>query len=307
MTWFDVDVKVPAGTPFVLRVRETFGGPEEKHYSIYVDHIRAKAVVTSRTQTGAGSNVYDVLVDEQWILQDTRDGVMNLMFTRDPGTGGTPSISDVWVLPADDPAAAGPGGEPDRRHDRPQRLVPCRAQGHPPGDRQPRSGPHRPGQGPHARSPGTWQDYTGPLTVTGDARHSYTYQACDATGNWSPVKTVQVNLDNTAPTTTATVVSTAGQASVTLLRHRSPQPQRGRRHPLPHRRRRLADNHRRGRRRHRLRLAHGRLPRHRPGRQLRETEGHHLHHPLNAVSCTRRLRPRSRAARRHRPAFSGSW
>ena len=152
-----------------------------------------------------------MLVDEQWILQDARDGVMNLMFTRDPGTGGTPSISDVWVLPADDrqppdQAASLTGGTIglngwfraapkvtlqaiDNRAPAPTVRVRDLTPG----------------------TPGTWQDYTGPLTVTGDARHSYTYQACDATGNWSPVKTVQVNLDNTAPTTTATVVSTAGR------------------------------------------------------------------------------------------------
>jgi hypothetical protein len=47
---------------------------------------------------------------------------------------------------------------------------------------------------------GAWQTYTGPITVSGDGRHTVSYRSQDNEGNWESTKQVAVPIDATAPT-----------------------------------------------------------------------------------------------------------
>ena len=91
--WFELDLAVPPGEPFVLRAVETYDGPQLKDYTLSVDgqvvHERAH-----QRREGAGTVTYQVLVQPS---EATADGTVRLRF-HDTGTGYDPSIADVWAI-----------------------------------------------------------------------------------------------------------------------------------------------------------------------------------------------------------------
>ncbi|WP_112238196.1 ThuA domain-containing protein [Kribbella monticola] len=67
---------------------------------------------------------------------------------------------------------------------------------------------------------GGWAEYTAPITVSAEGTHSVQVRASDTAGNVSPVESVTVKLDRSAPKTTVTGMTSGGElgvASVTTV------------------------------------------------------------------------------------------
>ena len=93
--WFEFDVVVPKGEPFVVRAVETFDGARAKTYDVSADGETVFEQRYTRTEGGTGTMTYQFLVDDDEI---TADGTVRLRF-QDVDGGYDPSIADVWVLP----------------------------------------------------------------------------------------------------------------------------------------------------------------------------------------------------------------
>ncbi|HTE62509.1 MAG TPA: family 78 glycoside hydrolase catalytic domain, partial [Solirubrobacteraceae bacterium] len=94
--WFELDLRVPAGEPFILRSVETYDQAQLKTYDVLVDGVRVHERAHRRTAGGAGSLSYQFVVDEPAL---TQDGVVRVRF-QDVGQDHDPSIADVWATPA---------------------------------------------------------------------------------------------------------------------------------------------------------------------------------------------------------------
>ncbi|MFI6263848.1 family 78 glycoside hydrolase catalytic domain [Micromonospora sp. NPDC051006] len=92
--WFEFDLAVAPGQPFLLRAVETYDQPQLKDYEVVVDGVVAQARSWRRTAGGAGTVSYQLVVD---LPDATRDGVVRVRF-RDGGDGYDPSIADVWSV-----------------------------------------------------------------------------------------------------------------------------------------------------------------------------------------------------------------
>ncbi|WCN79269.1 family 78 glycoside hydrolase catalytic domain [Micromonospora sp. LH3U1] len=97
--WFEFDLAVRPGEPFVLRSVETYDGPQLKDYQVVVDGVVAHTRSWQRTAGGPGAVSYQFVVN---LPDATRDGVVRVRY-QDTGTGYDPSIADVWSMPV--PAA----------------------------------------------------------------------------------------------------------------------------------------------------------------------------------------------------------
>ena len=93
--WFEFDVTVPVGEPFVVRAVETFDGARAKTYDVSADGVTVLEQRYVRTDGGTGTMTYQFLVDDADI---TADGTVRLRF-QDVDGGYDPSIADVWILP----------------------------------------------------------------------------------------------------------------------------------------------------------------------------------------------------------------
>jgi alpha-L-rhamnosidase len=94
--WFEFDLHVPAGEPFVLRSVETYDQAQLKTYDVLVDGVRVHERAHPRTAGGLGSLTYQFVVDEPAL---TQDGVVRVRY-QDVGQDYDPSIADVWAAPA---------------------------------------------------------------------------------------------------------------------------------------------------------------------------------------------------------------
>ncbi|MFG2053164.1 family 78 glycoside hydrolase catalytic domain [Micromonospora sp. NPDC048930] len=93
--WFEFDLAVAPGQPFVLRAVETYDQAQLKDYEVVVDGVVAHSRSWRRTEGGVGTVSYQFVVD---LPDATRDGVVRVRF-RDTGDGYDPSIADVWSAP----------------------------------------------------------------------------------------------------------------------------------------------------------------------------------------------------------------
>ena len=95
--YFEFDLAVTPGKPFVLRAVETYNQPQIKDYDIYVDGVLVHPRSYERTASGEGIVVYQVLVDRADL---TTDGTVRVRFQEDAaGRNYDPSIADVWSVP----------------------------------------------------------------------------------------------------------------------------------------------------------------------------------------------------------------
>ncbi|WP_205650204.1 family 78 glycoside hydrolase catalytic domain [Actinoplanes solisilvae] len=95
--YFEFDLAVPPGQPFLLRTVETYNQPQVKDYDILVDGVPVHARSYRRTATGEGTVGYQILVDRADL---TADGTVRVRFQEDAeGRNYDPSIADVWSLP----------------------------------------------------------------------------------------------------------------------------------------------------------------------------------------------------------------
>jgi alpha-L-rhamnosidase len=193
--WYSVLLDVPAGEPFVLRSRETFDGARTKKYHVYVDDQLVKTQLVPRAETGTGTKVYDLLVDDPDAIDD--DGSVRVKFEYPSDASGyfDPSLADTWVLPvgADQaPQVAGVvtgGTVGDNGWFRSPAQVTVTAAD----DRDPAPVVET------GESAG-WSAYAGPVTVSGEGEHTLSVRATDAGGRRT-TSTVDVDIDVTAPST----------------------------------------------------------------------------------------------------------
>jgi alpha-L-rhamnosidase len=93
--WFETDLAVQPGEPFLLRAVETYDGAKTKDYDISVDGTVVQAHSVRRTEGGAGTLTYQLVVD---LPAASADGLVRVRFT-DTGTDYDPSIADLWSAP----------------------------------------------------------------------------------------------------------------------------------------------------------------------------------------------------------------
>ncbi|MGN9777597.1 family 78 glycoside hydrolase catalytic domain [Micromonospora sp. H33] len=104
--WFEFDLAVEPGRPFILRAVETYDQAQLKDYEVVVDGALAHSRSYRRTAGGAGTVSYQFVVD---LPEATQDGTVRVRF-RDTGEGYDPSIADVWSTPV--PAGPAVGSTP---------------------------------------------------------------------------------------------------------------------------------------------------------------------------------------------------
>jgi alpha-L-rhamnosidase len=93
--WFELELRVPAGEPFVLRAVETYDQAQLKTYDILVDGEKVLERAHRRSEGGEGSLSFQFVVD---VPELTEDGVVRVRF-QDTGADYDPSIADVWSVP----------------------------------------------------------------------------------------------------------------------------------------------------------------------------------------------------------------
>ncbi|MEV0155792.1 family 78 glycoside hydrolase catalytic domain [Micromonospora sp. NPDC050686] len=93
--WFEFDLAVEPGRPFVLRAVETYDQAQLKDYEVVVDGAVMHSRSYRRTAGGAGTVSFQFVVD---LPEATQDGIVRVRF-RDTGEGYDPSIADVWSMP----------------------------------------------------------------------------------------------------------------------------------------------------------------------------------------------------------------
>ncbi len=93
--WFEVDLAVPAGERFVLRMVETYDSPQLKTYDVLLDGAVAHERRFRRTAGGQGSLSYQFVVEPSAV---TADGKVRVRF-QDVGQDYDPSIADLWSVP----------------------------------------------------------------------------------------------------------------------------------------------------------------------------------------------------------------
>lgn len=202
--WYSAVFAVPAGQPFVLRMRETFDGATTKEFNLYADGVLAGRYSLSRTRTGTGWLAHQVVVDSPAVLAETADGSVRLKFEFPlDASGYDPSIADAWTIPAtaDDLAplvSAGADGATASRHGWHRGPVDVSVQT---GDNRDASPLVQVG------GAGGWTSYDAPVRVTAEGVTSFSYRAKDAAGNSSGARALPVRIDTVAPATTVTVTS----------------------------------------------------------------------------------------------------
>ncbi|HEX7188637.1 MAG TPA: NEW3 domain-containing protein, partial [Actinomycetes bacterium] len=96
--WFEFDLAVPKGEPFILRSVETYDQAQFKTYDVLVDGITVEQRRYRRTAGGMASLSYQFVVDEAAAVAATEDGVVRVRY-QDVDADYDPSIADVWATP----------------------------------------------------------------------------------------------------------------------------------------------------------------------------------------------------------------
>ncbi|WP_433789101.1 family 78 glycoside hydrolase catalytic domain [Actinoplanes sp. CA-252034] len=95
--WFEFDLAVTPGRPFVLRAVETYNQAQIKDYDVLVDGVVVHSRSYQRTAGGEGAVTYQVLVDRADL---TADGTVRVRLQEDvDGRNYDPSVADVWSVP----------------------------------------------------------------------------------------------------------------------------------------------------------------------------------------------------------------
>jgi hypothetical protein len=93
--FFEFDLAVEPGKPFILRAVETYDRAQLKDYDVLVDGVIVHSRAYRRTAGGMGALSYQFVVDRP---EATEDGVVRVRF-QDGGEGYDPSVADVWATP----------------------------------------------------------------------------------------------------------------------------------------------------------------------------------------------------------------
>ncbi|WP_127479258.1 family 78 glycoside hydrolase catalytic domain [Nocardioides pantholopis] len=205
-SWYSVTLDVPAGEPFILRNIETYDGPRTKKYHVYVDDVLVKTQLVPRSEPGAGTKVYDALIAGPAVTGNDGNVRVRFEFPTDAAGFYDPSIADLWVLAVpedtqapDVSAAVAAGTAGDAGWYRSDVSVAVSA-----ADNRDPAPVVETGDG------STWQEYVGPVPVSGDGTHTVGFRARDAAGNSSGDRSVTVGIDTTAPATSLAVTRGPG-------------------------------------------------------------------------------------------------
>jgi hypothetical protein len=95
-SWFEFDLGVKPGRPFLLRLVETYDRAQVKDYEIQVNGTVVHRRVMDR-KAGGGLETYQFLVDDPKLL--TGSTVRVRARFNDSATGYDPSLADAWSLP----------------------------------------------------------------------------------------------------------------------------------------------------------------------------------------------------------------
>jgi hypothetical protein len=100
--YFEFDLAIAPGEPFILRSIETYDQAQLKDYDVLVDGVVVHHRSFQRTAGGAGTVSYQVVIDA---AHADADGTVRVRF-QDSGDGYDPSIADVWSLPSPQPTGS---------------------------------------------------------------------------------------------------------------------------------------------------------------------------------------------------------
>ncbi|GAB3936590.1 alpha-L-rhamnosidase [Kribbella albertanoniae] len=94
-SWFEFDLRIQAGQPFVLRLVETFDQAQVKDYEVRINGVLVHHRVNNRSK--GGLDTYQFPVDDPALL--TGSTVRVRIQHNAAASGYDPSLADVWVLP----------------------------------------------------------------------------------------------------------------------------------------------------------------------------------------------------------------
>jgi alpha-L-rhamnosidase len=93
--YFQYDMKIEKGKPFIIRSIETFDGVQTKDYYVLVNGVKVHS--RNYQSTGAGTVTYQFVVDDETLINND---VVTIRFQEDEGgRNHDPSIADVWTIP----------------------------------------------------------------------------------------------------------------------------------------------------------------------------------------------------------------
>lgn len=200
-SWFEFDLSVVEGKPFVIRSIETYDRSQTKRYKVYVDGKQVTLRQHPHT-AGAGLETFEFVVPAEFA---TSDSVRVKFENQDDQSFYDPSIADVWSEPlATDAVAPQLAATIDP-------SAPNRSTGW---YQQPSVGVTLAGVDDrdqdvaieYSLDGGSFAAYGSPLTVTGQGSHTVKYRATDAAGNTANSQVV-VKIDSVVPKTTVALSS----------------------------------------------------------------------------------------------------
>lgn len=213
-SYFEFDIAVQPGKPFLLRQTETYDKPQTKKYRITVNGEEVHERLFSHTG-GVGTETYEFEVDAS---QATAETVRVRYENLDDHTFYDPSIADVWSRPVTADTVApqvvatlSPEADPATGWTR-QGPVGIRIEAV---DDRPVTdgGTARATNAVAAVAAGIsieysidgepFMVYSEALSLDADGDHTLRYRATDAAGNTSAVVTQSIRLDRVGPSTTA--------------------------------------------------------------------------------------------------------
>ncbi|MGO2521022.1 MAG: family 78 glycoside hydrolase catalytic domain [Microbacterium sp.] len=200
--FFEFDLAVTPGEPFLVRAIETFDRAQVKEYDVFVNDVRVHQRLYSH-EGGLGTATYQFVVDDTTL---TESGTVRVRFqNNEHGRNYDPSLADVWAMSmADDTIAPTVALE----------VLPQGTRGRDgwflgPVDVSLSAKDERPGAVliEYRLNGGDWREYSDAFLVT--ASTTVEYRATDAAGNASAVGAADVQIDSAAPTTSHSLSSEA--------------------------------------------------------------------------------------------------
>ena len=205
-SWFEFDVDIERGEPFLIRAIETYDKAQTKDYTITVDGVLVNERTITRKENGVGTMAYQVLVEDPALLD--ADRVTIRMQKSDTGPElYDPSVADVWILPVGpDTQAPIVSASVDSAHPgdegwfRGSATVALSAQDNRSGDLSLE----------WATGDGEFQAYTSSIHIAQEGVSTLRYRATDAAGNTSETEELTVRIDTTGPDVSLALSPDAG-------------------------------------------------------------------------------------------------
>ncbi|MDQ2660676.1 MAG: family 78 glycoside hydrolase catalytic domain [Actinomycetota bacterium] len=198
--FFEFDLAVTPGEPFLVRTIETYDRAQTKEYDVFVNGQLVHQRLYEHTG-GLGTVAYQFVVDDVAL---TETGTVRIRFQNNAfGRNYDASLADLWVLPVSADQLA------------PSVALEALAQGTRgqggwftgPVDVSLTASDERAGavSSEYRVDDGEWTSYAAPFTIDEEGATVIEYRATDAAGNVSEPKQAVVRIDATAPVAVHTV------------------------------------------------------------------------------------------------------